>query len=423
MALDIAVSISLREAVGFEPRKAYFSRFHSLDKEVIDEGLILYFKTPHSFTGEDVIELQGHGGIVVMDMLLQRVLEQGARLARPGEFSERAFINDKLDLAQAEAIVDLIESGTAASARLAVRSLEGAFSRRINQLVEELILLRMFVESAIDFPEEEIDFLNDGQVKGQLQSLQQNYDRIIADTKVGVLMRDGLNLVIAGKPNAGKSSLLNSLTGTERAIVTDIPGTTRDVLRERMELNGIPLHITDTAGLRESDDQIEMEGVKRAQAEIETADHILWIYDDSSDQRPNVEELNIPDNIPLTLVKNKIDLSGAMELMDQQGNITEIAISAKQGTGMETLKKHLQSAAGMEENQHGEFTARRRHLDALQRAGQHMETAFRSLIDINAGELVAEDLRQAQACLGEITGEFTPDDLLGEIFSNFCIGK
>ena len=370
-----------------------------------------------------MVELHGHGGIVVMDLLLQRVLESGARLARPGEFSERAFINDKLDLAQAEAVIDLIESGTAAGARLAVRTLEGVFSARIHELVEGLIKLRMYVESAIDFPEEEIDFLNDGQVSRQLEQLQGRYRKTIADTKVGIVMRDGLNLVIAGKPNAGKSSLLNALTGTERAIVTNIPGTTRDVLKERMELDGIPLHITDTAGIRESSDKIEMEGVRRARAEIETADHILWIFDDSAEVEPVVDKLDIPSDIPLTLVRNKIDLSGSPAVIVTRDRYTEIPVSAKQGTGMDELKRHIRTKAGLMDEQQGEFTARRRHLDALQRAGRHMETAFSTLLETQAGELVAEELRQAQRCLGEITGEFTTDDLLGEIFSNFCIGK
>jgi tRNA modification GTPase len=358
-----------------------------------------------------------------MDLLLRRVMELGARLARPGEFSERAFVNDKLDLAQAEAIIDLIESGTAAGARLAVRTLEGVFSARIHLLVQGLIELRKYIESAIDFPEEEIDFLADGQICSQLEQLQSDYRKLTADTKTGIVMRDGLKLVIAGKPNAGKSSLLNALTGTQRAIVTDIPGTTRDVLNERMELDGIPLHIADTAGIRESNDQIEIEGVRRAQAELETADHILWIFDDSLGEEQDVENLDIPDNIPLSLVRNKIDISGAPAGIVERKRYTEISISAKEGTGMDGLKRHIRNKAGRTDEQQGEFTARRRHLDALQRAVDHMESAIETMQETRAGELVAEELRLAQNCLGEITGEFTTEELLGEIFSSFCIGK
>jgi tRNA modification GTPase len=406
------------------PRHALFSRFRDPNGEILDEGIALFFPGPHSFTGEDVLELQGHGGPVVMDLLLQRVLDLGARLADPGEFSLRAFLNDRMDLAQAEAVADLIESDTAAAARLALRSLEGVFSRRISDLVERLIQLRLYVEAAIDFPEEEIDFLSDGKVSADLQSLLDDVEAVERSARVGRLLRDGMTLVIAGRPNAGKSSLLNALSGRDAAIVTDVPGTTRDLLREQIQIDGMPLHLVDTAGLRQSTDQVEQEGIRRAREEIARADRILWIFDDQSD--PDHGALvadELPANLPLTLIRNKIDLSGREPSVREDGDVVEIALSARTGAGLELLRDHLKRSMGYNSAQEGEFIARRRHLDAIKRASEHLHTGQLQLRHGASGELLAEDLRQAQQALSEITGEFTADDLLGRIFSSFCIGK
>ncbi len=407
-----------------EPRTARFARFHNAAGEVLDEGLVLYFPAPHSFTGEDVLELQGHGGPVVMDLLLQAVLACGVRLALPGEFSQRAFLNGKLDLAQAEAIADLIESGTAAAARLAVRSLEGEFSRRIQQLVEQLILLRMYVEAAIDFPEEEIDFLSDGKVAGDLAEIIAAVEAVRQSARLGRLMRDGMTLVIAGLPNAGKSSLLNRLAGRESAIVTDIPGTTRDLLREQIQIDGMPLHLVDTAGLRESRDAVEQEGIRRAKAELARADRILWIFDHKQDPQHQAFDASLlPSGVPVTFIRNKIDQSGTAAGISETATGFEIALSAKTGEGVDLLREHLKQCMGYSSGQEGEFIARRRHLDAIERASDHLLTGQSALQNQGSGELLAEDLRQAQQALGEITGEFTADDLLGQIFSSFCIGK
>lgn len=407
-----------------EPRKAHFARFRAADGQVLDEGLALYFPGPHSFTGEDVLELQGHGGPVVMDLLLQRVLACGVRLAQPGEFSQRAFLNGKLDLAQAEAVADLIESGTAAAARLAVRSLEGEFSQRIHQLVEQLTLLRMYVEAAIDFPEEEIDFLTDGKVAGDLEEIIRSVDGVRQSAQLGRLMRDGMTLVIAGLPNAGKSSLLNCLAGRESAIVTDIPGTTRDLLREQIQIDGMPLHLVDTAGLRDSSDAVEQEGIRRAREEISRADRILWIFDDRLDPEHQAFDTSLlPSDTPVTFIRNKIDQTGTPPGLQESDATVEIALSARSGVGVDLLREHLKHCMGYQSGQEGEFIARRRHLDALERASNHLLTGQAALQDQGSGELLAEDLRQAQQALGEITGEFTADDLLGQIFSSFCIGK
>lgn len=407
-----------------EPRLARFARFRSFDDGLIDEGLALYFPAPNSFTGEDVVELQGHGGQVVMDLLLQQVLECGARLAHPGEFSQRAFLNGKLDLAQAEAISDLIESGTAAAARLAVRSLDGEFSRRIHTLVEQLTHLRMYVEAAIDFPEEEIDFLSDGKVSTDLHHILDAVNDVEKSARLGRLLRDGMTLVIAGRPNAGKSSLLNQLAGRESAIVTDIPGTTRDLLREKIQIDGMPLHLVDTAGLRESPDQIEQEGIRRAREEIGKADRILWIFDGSVDPEHDAfDRTHLPPNVPVTFIRNKIDSTGTPAGVTDQTDGVEVALSARTGQGIDLLREHLKESMGFSAGQEGEFIARRRHLDAIRRAGEHLLAGKRALEETGSGELLAEDLRQAQVALGEITGEFTADDLLGEIFGSFCIGK
>jgi tRNA modification GTPase len=407
------------------PRQAAFCRFRAGDGAVIDEGITLYFPAPHSFTGEDVLELQGHGGPVVMDLLLARVCKLGARPARPGEFSERAFLNDKLDLAQAEAIADLIASDTAAAARAALRSLQGEFSRRVHGLVEGLIELRMYVEAAIDFPEEEIDFLTDGVIAVRLSALREGLTALQAAAGQGRLLRDGMTVVIAGRPNAGKSSLLNHLAGREAAIVTAIPGTTRDVLREHISIDGMPLHVIDTAGLRDSDDPVEREGIRRAWAEIESADRILMVVDDrlglTAEDRVLRERL--PPGMPVTVLYNKIDLSGRTPVIGEGEWGTEILLSARTEEGLDLLRNHLKACMGYHSGEEGGFMARRRHLDALERAAIALERATYQLEVIRAGELVAEELREAQNALAEITGEFASEDLLSRIFSSFCIGK
>ena len=407
-----------------EPRHACFSHFKDACGGSIDEGIALFFPAPRSFTGEDVLELQGHGGPVVMDLLLARVLELGARLARPGEFSERAFLNDKLDLVQAEAIADLIEADTAAAARLASRSLQGEFSRCVHELVDAITRLRIYVEAAIDFPEEEIDFLSDGKVSADLQSVLDRLKAVKQSAGVGRLLRDGMQLVIAGRPNAGKSSLLNALSGRESAIVTEIPGTTRDLLREQIQIDGMPLHLIDTAGLREHAEAIEREGIRRAREEIGRADRILWVFDDQSDPAHDaLDRRSLPPDIPLTLVRNKIDLTGTAAGLRQTDAGPEISISATTGAGMDQLREHLKQSMGYHGAGEGEFIARRRHLDALDRARAHLVQGQAVLLQAGSGELLAEDLRQARQALSEITGEFTSEDLLGEIFSSFCIGK
>ncbi|MCW9078709.1 MAG: tRNA uridine-5-carboxymethylaminomethyl(34) synthesis GTPase MnmE [Gammaproteobacteria bacterium] len=407
-----------------EPRRARFARFLDASGQPIDEGLALYFKGPSSFTGEDVLELQGHGGPVVMDLLLQRVTELGARLAAPGEFSRRAYLNDKLDLAQAEAVADLIDSQTRAAARSAVRSLTGEFSDQVHTLVAAITRLRMYVEAAIDFPEEEIDFLADSHVAGELKALIESVESLLHRARTGRLLHDGMTLVIAGLPNAGKSSLMNALTGQESAIVTHIPGTTRDVLREQVELDGLPVHIVDTAGLREANDEVEREGVRRARDEIARADHALWVFDGEKDPLASgLSSAGLPSQLPVTLVRNKADLVAApFGLSDNNGNC-EISLSAKTGEGIEVLREHLKRLVSFEGAGEGDFSARRRHLDAIKRAHKLLQTGEQALTDGQAGELLAEDLRQAQMALSEITGEFSADDLLGEIFSSFCIGK
>lgn len=431
-AADIALHLLQRDSE-LPTRRAVFAVFRAEDGSAIDEGIALYFQTPHSFTGEDVVELQGHGGPVVMDLLLRRVLELGARLARPGEFSERAFLNDKLDLAQAEAIADLIDAGSEQAARSAVRSLTGVFSEKVQGLVESLIQLRIYVEAAIDFPDEEIDFLSDGHVERELRTVQRQLQEVMAQARQGALLREGMHAVIAGKPNAGKSSLLNALAGFEAAIVTDIAGTTRDVLRELIQIDGMPLHVIDTAGLRETSDIVEQEGVRRALREVEKADRLLFVHDLTETQHPLEEAARFFSPLPppekLLLVANKCDLmpgleAGRREQCDAQGRAyTEIVLSAQQGAGLAELREALKTAMGFHSGETGLFTARRRHLDALIRAQAALEVALQQLLQRGAGELVAEDLRVAQNALSEITGEFSSDDLLGRIFSSFCIGK
>lgn len=405
------------------PRQAILRSFHAHNDAVIDQGITLYFPAPHSFTGEDVLELHGHGGPVVMDLLLARTLELGARPARPGEFSERAFLNDKIDLAQAEAIADLISSTSATAARAALRSLQGEFSRHINELVEALIELRMYIEAAIDFPEEEIDFLADERIEKRLTMLRQQLRNLQSTAQQGRLLRDGMTVVIAGRPNAGKSSLLNQLAGREAAIVTDIPGTTRDVLREAIAIDGMPLHIIDTAGLHDSNDPVEQEGMRRAWAEIANADRILLLVDDRYGYTAEDRELRarLPETIGVTILHNKIDLTNAQPVLQALADAHALWLSAKTGNGMSLLREHLKECMGYHSGE-GALMARRRHLQALEQAEQALTVAALQLQQ-RAVELVAEELRQAQNALGEITGEVSSEELLGRIFAGFCIGK
>jgi tRNA modification GTPase len=409
------------------PRQAQLSSFRDAQGKSLDQGIALYFPAPRSYTGEHVLEIQGHGGALVVDMLLQRLLELGCRMARPGEFSERAFLNGKIDIAQAEAIADLIDAGTTAAARAAVRSLQGEFSARIADLKSRITDLRAYVEAAIDFPDEEIDFLSDHALRERLAAVFAAFESITTAARQGALLREGLNVVIAGKPNAGKSSLLNKLSGDEVAIVTDVPGTTRDVLRQQVHLDGLPLNLIDTAGLRAAVDVVEVEGVRRARNEMARADRVLYVLDtgaeaeDSQSWAADLEQL--PAEVPVTLVFNKIDLTGSPARLDQATTPPRVFLSARTGAGVELLRTHLKVSAGYRETESGALAARRRHLDALNRARQHVQSAADTLSSTRAFELFAEDLRLAQHDLGEITGEFTSDDLLGEIFGSFCIGK
>jgi tRNA modification GTPase len=407
-----------------QPRHASFANFRDATGQPIDQGLVIFFPAPHSFTGEDVLELHGHGGPVVLDMLLNRTLELGARLARAGEFSERAFLNGKLDLAQAEAVADLIEAGSETAARSALRSLEGEFSQRVHALVEGLTRLRLYVEAAIDFPEEEIDFLADERVTQDLDVLAQGVEKLLVSTQQGVLLHDGMTVVLAGPPNAGKSSLLNALAARDTAIVSAIPGTTRDVLRERIHIDGMPLHIVDTAGLRESRDEIESEGIRRAREQMQRADRVLLVLDDSAHDALPVEVLqHVPAKLPRSVIRNKIDITGRAAGATIKTDTTEIALSARTGAGLDDLRRHLKDCMGFQPAGEGAFMARRRHLDAIRRAQACLVQGQARLRESRAGELLAEELRLAQQALSEITGEFTPEDLLGRIFSSFCIGK
>lgn len=411
-----------------KPRYATLCDFLNKSGTVIDQGIAIYFPSPHSFTGEDVLELHGHGGNVVMDCLIQSILELGARLARPGEFSERAFLNNKIDLTQAEAIADLIEASSSQAARSAVRSLQGEFSKKINNLVEKTIHLRMHVEAAIDFPEEEIDFLTDGKILEKLSHLITELKEVLDCAKQGRVLNEGMKVVIAGYPNAGKSSILNRLSGEDTAIVSHIPGTTRDILRENILIDGMPLHIIDTAGLRDTQNEVEREGIRRAWSEIPNADRILLIIDateisvNNLMQHPLVQEFTQYHD-RLTIIRNKIDLISQSASVEVSQNFAVINLSAKTGSGIELLKMHLKEAMGYTQNTENVFIARRRHLEALYIAENHSEEALKQLTTYRAGELVAEELREVQNALSEITGEFRSDDLLGRIFSSFCIGK
>lgn len=413
-----------------KPRYADYLPFRDAEGSTLDQGIALWFPGPNSFTGEDVLELQGHGGPVILDLLLKRVLSlPDVRIARPGEFSERAFLNDKLDLAQAEAIADLIDASSEQAARSAMNSLQGAFSIRIHQLVEALTHLRIYVEAAIDFPDEEIDFLSDGKIEAQLNGVMADLDGVRAEARQGSLLREGMKVVIAGRPNAGKSSLLNELAGREAAIVTDIAGTTRDVLREHIHIDGMPLHIIDTAGLREASDEVERIGIERAWNEIEQADRVLFMVDGTTTTATEPAEIwpefmaRLPSTLPITVVRNKADITGeALGLSEVNGH-SLIRLSARTGEGIELLRDHLKQSMGFTSNMEGGFLARRRHLQALEQAAQHLVQGKEQLVSAYAGELLAEELRLAQQALSEITGEFTSDDLLGRIFSSFCIGK
>ncbi|HAT1596359.1 TPA: tRNA uridine-5-carboxymethylaminomethyl(34) synthesis GTPase MnmE [Legionella pneumophila] len=417
-----AIALCLNGNKALQPRLATFCSLYKANNEVLDQGLVLYFKGPHSFTGEDVVEIQAHGSPVVLDLLVKESIAAGARLARPGEFSERAFLNDKIDLIQAEAIADLIQASSDTAARMALKSLQGDFSKKINQLNEELIYLRMYVEAAIDFPEEEIDFLNDGNVSRLLQRIIERLEEIRSQANQGVLLREGLSLVIAGRPNAGKSTLINNLAGRDIAIVTEIAGTTRDVMREHILLDDLPLHIIDTAGLRDSDDLVEKEGIKRAWQELKRADCVLLVVDINNPEQQNSLlnelKLTLPNKVPIITVYNKIDTTKFSAKCDEQ----TVYLSAKTGEGMGELKKVIKQVVGYQPTE-GQFLARRRHLQALDEAKTLLLNGQAQLTNHKAGELLAEDLRLAHQILCEITGEFTSDDLLGKIFSSFCIGK
>jgi tRNA modification GTPase len=403
------------------PRLATLAGFRDAAGQLIDSGLLLYFPSPHSFTGEDVLELHGHGGTVVMQMLLSRCLDLGARLAEPGEFTRRAYLSGKLDLAQSEAVIDLIDAATTTAARSAVRSLQGEFSREINTLLEQLTELRALVEASLDFPDEDIDFLQAADAFGRLERLQQRLASVFDRAQQGKLLQGGLNVVIVGQPNVGKSSLLNRLAGDELAIVTPVAGTTRDVVRSTLQIEGIPLHIIDTAGLRETDDEIEKIGIARAWREIERADLVLLLVDARSGVGQAEQAIlgKLPENLARVTVYNKIDLAGRSAERHDEGCGVAISLSAKQGEGVELLRSELLRIAGWHPSE-DVFIARERHLRALAETAEHIAAARAQLRQL---ELLAEELREAQAALGTITGQVSADDLLGEIFGRFCIGK
>jgi tRNA modification GTPase len=413
-----------QKMLGYIPkaRYAHYGSFFNQEGVEIDKGVALFFPGPNSFTGEDVLELQGHGGILVMRSLLESAMALGAVAAEPGEFSKRAFLNGKMDLVQAEAVADIIDASSEQSARSALRSLSGEFSKQVNALTKALIDLRVFVEATIDFSDEEIDFLASGDVKLKVEQIESDIQNILSSAEQGAILREGLTVAIAGKPNAGKSSLLNALTQVPSAIVTDIAGTTRDVLKETIHVNGMPLNIIDTAGLHISEDKIEQEGIKRAHSEIERADVVLMVFD-AQDKTPDLSIL--PSGIegkPIILIKNKVDLTGESTGITHSDEQTQLSLSAKQSQGIDLLRQELSSIAGLSDTGEGVLLARKRHIIALESA---LDSTRHALDQLNnsASELVAEDLRQAAQYLGSITGEFSSDDLLGEIFSSFCIGK
>lgn len=425
LCADIAKAIS-----GILPpeRLATYRPFCDSEQNLIDKGLILYFKAPHSFTGEDIVEFHLHGSPIVLDLMVQAILQQGAQLARPGEFSERAFYNEKIDLAQAEAIADLIAAGSATAARSALKSLDGAFSRLIHDLVDKVIHLRLYIEAALDFPDEEIDFIAEQSVSDKLETIEADLHGILQQAEKGVLLQEGVTIALAGRPNAGKSSLLNYLSGKDSAIVTPIPGTTRDILQEYIQIEGIPLHIIDTAGLRDSDDIVEQEGMRRAILALDKAQHILWLIDGEQEKWDDVKAYL--QTIPLapkyhdriTFIYNKIDLSAEKSRCVQQDGHTILYLSIKTGEGLELLQQQLKKLLNLQDNE-ANFIARRRHIESLIAAQNALVKAKEALKSKLAGELLAEDLKAMQTCLSEITGQFTADDLLGKIFSEFCIGK
>lgn len=407
-------------------RRATLARFLDATGEPIDVGLALFFAAPHSYTGEHVVEFHGHGGPVVTECLVKRAVELGARRARPGEFTQRAFLNDKVDLAQAEAVADLIDAGSREAARAAMRSLQGEFSAMVHGLVDAVTELRAWVEAAIDFPEEEIDFLADRELEARLGGVREHFAAVERSARQGRLLREGMTVVIAGRPNAGKSSLLNRLAGYDAAIVTAVPGTTRDIVRERIDIDGMPLHVLDTAGLRDAPDVVEAEGIRRATVEMARADRVLFIIDtvEDPDARAFTEERpRLPADVPVTIVLNKIDLATGIPLSDTVSGPPRVAISARTGAGLDVLRAHLRDCMGYQVADAGTVSARARHLDALARARRHVDAAEAQLRESRAGELVAEELRHAQGALGEITGAVTSEDLLGRIFASFCIGK
>lgn len=406
-------------------RMAGLADFKDVNGEAIDQGIVLCFVGPHSFTGEDVVEFQGHGGPVILDMLLATLVQYGARLARPGEYSQRAFLNGKLDLTQAESIADLIASSSEQAAKSAIRSLQGAFSQEVSGLIDQVIALRMFVEAAIDFPEEEIDFLGDAKIAQDLETITRQLAATLASAKQGSILREGMTLVIAGQPNVGKSSLLNILAQQPLAIVTEQAGTTRDVLRTHIHIDGMPVHVLDTAGIRASDDVVEQEGVRRAWQEITNADHVLLVVDDTigiSDADRSILS-QLPASLPFTIVHNKIDCTGTEPHLESNPSSPAIFVSAKHTLGIELLKDYLKSLMGFDDHCASNFIARRRHLDALQLSTQLLQSAKQQFLGMKNGELLAEDLRNIQQALGEITGTFSNEQLLDKIFSSFCIGK
>ena len=414
---DIAVALLGRLP---KPRYATYSGFRDTDGTSLDSGIALWFPGPHSFTGEDVLEIQGHGGAVVIDLLLERITALGARLAEPGEFSKRAFLNDKLDLTQAEAIVDLIDSGSGVAARAAQRSLQGEFSRAVMQLNDRITELRVHVEAAIDFPDEDIDFLSDSGLLERVSVVEKAFSELTRSAREGCLLRDGATLVLAGKPNAGKSSLLNALSGYSAAIVTDVPGTTRDVIKEHIDLDGLPLSIIDTAGLRTSTDIVEQEGVRRTHEQLRQADLAILVIDVNNPAEADELIADMPLDLQIIKVLNKCDLINTQPGLSEDGSA--IYVSALTGAGLGDLRSLLKQRLGYLPSESGSITARRRHLTTLAVALAAFEDGRARLAE-GSGELMADDLLRSQNALAEITGEFSSDDLLGEIFSNFCIGK
>jgi len=405
-----------------EPRRATLARFLDRDGCAIDRGIALYYPAPASYTGEDTLELQGHGGTAVMQLLLERCLELGARLAEPGEFTRRAFLNDKLDLAQAESVADLIEAGTAQAARCAMRSLEGEFSAAVNEMAQSLVELRMLVEATLDFPEEELDLLKAADAEGRLDGVRARLSRVREAARQGSLLREGIHVVLVGRPNVGKSSLLNQLAGEEVAIVTEIPGTTRDAIRQAIQLEGVPLHVVDTAGLRETEDAVERVGMERTRRAIGRADLALLMVDrgEGESEADRAILASLPPALAVIKVHNKIDLSGEVPRAVSEGGRCEVWISATTGAGVDLLRDQLLEEAGWHPGGEGLYMARARHLAALESAAAHLEQAHGRAGEL---ELFAEELRLAQQELSAITGEFSADDLLGEIFARFCIGK